>query len=68
MTTFFKKNEKTSSFIEKFMEIDNNLGFNSYQFMKYQTFAHWTTPNVYPMFYSSYYSENRRVNIIKYLK
>ena len=65
---FLRKMKKTSSFIEKFMKYDNNLGFNSYQFMKYQTFAHWTTPNVFPMFYSSYNSENRPVNVIKYLK
>ena len=65
---FLRKLKKTSSFIEKFMKYDNNLGFNSYQFMKYQTFAHWTTPNVFPMFYSSYNSDNRPVNVIKYLK
>ena len=65
---FLRKLKKTSSFIEKFMKYDNNLGFNSYQFMKYQAFAHWTTPNVLPMFYSSYNSENRPVNLIKYLK
>ena len=65
---FLRKMKKTASFIERFMKYDNNLGFNSYQFMKYQTFAHWTTPNVMPMFYSSRNPEGRRVNVIKYMK
>ena len=65
---FLRKMKKTSSFIEKFMKYNNDLGFSSYQFMKYQTFAHWTTPNIIPMFYSSVNKERRSVNIIKYLK
>ena len=66
---FLRKLPKTSKFIEKFMKNkNNNLGFNSFEFMKYQSFAHWTTPNVYPMFLGI--SENYRygTSIIKYLK
>ena len=65
---FLRKMKKTSNFIEKFMKYDNDLGFNSYQFMKYQSFAHWTTPNVMPMFYSSKTNLGQPVNVIKYFK
>ena len=65
---FLRKMKKTASFIEKFMKYDNDLGLSSYQFMKYQSFAHWTTPNVFPMFYSSKNKEGRPVNVVKYLK
>ena len=65
---FLRKMKKTASFIEKFMKYDNNFGFSAYQFMKYQTFAHWTNPNIYPMFFSSRNSDRRHVNIVKYFK
>ena len=65
---FLRKMKKTSSFIEQFMKYNNELGFSAYQFMKYQAFAHWTQPNIYPMFYSSRTKYGRRIDIIKYLK
>ena len=64
---FLRIMKKTSSFIEQFMKYNNNLGFNSYEFMKFQSFCHWTVPNVLPMFYSSYINSNQ-VHILKYLK
>ncbi len=64
---FLRTMKKTSAFIEKFMKYDNDLGLSSYQFMKYQTFAAYTNPNVVPMFYSSHIGENN-VHILKYLK
>jgi len=64
---FLRVMKKTSSFIEKFMKYNNNLGLSSYEFMKYQAFCHWTNPNVVPMFYSSYI-DSYTVNIVKYLK
>ena len=65
---FLRTMKKTASFIEKFMKYDNNLGFNSYQFMKYQTFASWTPPNAKPMFFSSNNNKGKNVYILKYLK
>ena len=65
---FLRKMKKTSTFIEKFMKFNNDLGLSAYQYMKYQTFAHWTQPNVYPMFYSSRNEFGRKINIVKYLK
>ena len=65
---FLRKMKKTSAFIEKFMKYNNEFGVSAYQFMKYQTFAHWTEPNIFPMFYSSRDTFGRKVNIIKYLK
>ena len=65
---FLKKLKKTSSFIEKFMKYNNDLGFSAFQFMKYQTFAHWTQPNVYPMFFSSRNAYGKKINIVKHLK
>ena len=65
---FLRTMKKTASFIEKFMKNDNNLGFNAYQFMKYQTFASWTPPNAKPMFFSSKNKQGNYVYILKYLK
>ena len=65
---FLRKMKKTSKFIEKFMKYNNNLGFNSYQFMKYQAFAHWTTPNIIPMFYSSRNRRGSKHNIVSFFK
>ena len=65
---FLRKMKKTSSFIEKFMKNDNNLGFNSFQFMKYQTFAPWTKPNIKPLFFSSKNNKGKNIYIVKYLK
>ena len=65
---FLRKMKKTASFIEKFMGYNNNLGFTSYQFMKYHTFAHYTNPNIAPMFFSSINKNGRHVNLVKYLK
>ena len=65
---FLRKMKKTSAFIEKFMKYNNNLGFNSYQFMKYQSFAHFTAPNIIPMFYSSKDNYRHRSHLVKYFK
>ena len=65
---FLRKMKKTSAFIEKFMTYNNNLGFNAYQFMKYQSFAHWTTPNIIPMFFSSKDYLGHRSHIVKFFK
>ena len=65
---FSRTLKKTASFVEKFMKYDNNLGFNSYQFMKYQSFATWTPPNIKPMFFSSKNKNGKNVYIVKYLK
>ena len=65
---FLRKMKKTSEFIEKFMTYNNNLGFNSYQFMKYQSFAHWTTPNIIPMFFSSKDTFGQRSHLVKFFK
>ena len=64
---FLRVMKKTSSFIQQFMKHDNNLGFSAYEFMRYQTFCHWTNPNVLPMFYSTY-NNSLSNHIIKYLK
>ena len=63
---FLRKMKKTAAFIEKFMKYKNDLGFNAYQFMKYQSFAHWTTPNILPMFYSSNYRYSH--HLVKFFK
>ena len=63
---FLRKMKKTSQFIEKFMKYNNDLGFNAYQFMKYQSFAHWTTPNILPMFFSSNYGFG--THVVKFFK
>ena len=65
---FLRKMKKTSKFIEKFMKYNNNLGFTSYQFMKYQAFAHWTTPNILPMFFSSKDYYGRQSHIVRFFK
>ena len=65
---FLRKMKKTAKFIEKFMKYNNDLGFTAFQFMKYQTFAHWTEPNTIPMFFGSQNNKGRQINIIKYLK
>ena len=65
---FLRKMKKTSAFIEKFMKYNNNLGFNSYQFMKYQSFAHFTAPNIIPMFYSSKDNYRHRSHLVKFFK
>ena len=65
---FLRTMKKTAGFIEKFMKYDNNLGFNSYQFMKYQSLACWTSPNIKPMFFSSKNNNGNNVYIVKYLK
>ena len=64
---FLRVMKKTSSFIKQFMKYDNDLGFSSYEFMRYQAFCHWTNPNIIPMFYSSHINY-KNVHIIKYLK
>ena len=63
---FLRKMKKTAKFIEKFMKYKNDMGFNAYQFMKYQSFAHWTTPNILPMFYSSNYKYGH--HLVKFFK
>ena len=65
---FLRKMKKTASFLEKFMRYNNNLEFTAYQFMKYHTFAHYTNPNIMPMFFSSVNKKGRHVNLVKYLK
>ena len=65
---FLRKMKKTSKFIEKFMKYENNLGFNAYQFMKYQSFAPWTTPNILPMFFSLKKMYNKRPHLVKFFK
>ena len=65
---FLRKMKKTSKFIEKFMKYNNNLGFNAYQFMKYQSFAHWTTPNILPMFFSSKDRFGHQSHLVKFFK
>ena len=64
---FLRIMKKTSTFLEKFMKSESNLTLSSYQFMKLQSFAGWTNPNVVPMFYSSKI-EFEDTHIIKYLK
>ena len=59
--------KKTSSFLEKFMSYDSSLPLSSYQFMKYQTFAGYTNPNIYPMFYSSNI-KGKQIHLLTYLK
>ena len=65
---FLRKMKKTSKFIEKFMKYENNLGFNAYQFMKYQSIAYWTIPNILPMFYSLKKSYNNKPHLVKLFK
>ena len=65
---FLRKLKKTSEFIEKFMKYNNDLGFTSYQFMKYQAFAHWTTPNILPMFFSSKDNYGYQSHLVKFFK
>ena len=65
---FLRKMKKTASFIAKFMGYNNKLGFTSYQFMKYHTFAYYTSPNIVPMFFSSQNKNGRYINIVNYLK
>ena len=64
---FLRVMKKTSSFLEKFMSYDSSLPLSSYQFMKYQTFAGYTNPNIYPMFYSSNI-KGKQVHLLTYLK
>ena len=65
---FLRKMKKTSTFIEKFMKYNNDFGFNAYQFMKYQAFAHWTTPNIIPMFFSSKDYYGHQSHLVRYFK
>ena len=65
---FLRKMPKTAGFIEKFMKYNNDLGFSAYQFFKYQTFAHYTMPNIIPLFFGRKTNDDRRVNIVKYFK
>ena len=64
---FLRTMKKTSSFLSKFMAYNSDLSLSSFQFMKYQTFAGYTNPNVYPMFYSSHFNGNN-IHLITYLK
>ena len=56
---FLRIMKKTSSFLEKFMSYNLSQSHTSYQFMKYQTFAGWTNPNLIPMLYSSEQNHQR---------
>jgi len=64
---FLRVMKKTSSFLSKFMSYNSSLSLSSFQFMKYQTFAGYTNPNVIPMFYSSHFNDSN-IHLLTYLK
>ena len=64
---FLRIMQKTASFLERFMSYDLSQSHTSYQFMKYQTLASWTNPNLIPMFYSSEKNFNK-IHLLTYLK
>ena len=61
---------KVSNFIKNFMRYDEHsqMKINSYQFMKYHSFAARTPDNILPMFYGYSKESNKGTNHIKYFK
>ena len=71
---FKRKMKYLSSFVEKYMDnnINNkeNSNFESYQFLKYHTFAAFTQKNMQPMFYGEKMDPetSNGTSLIKYMK
>ncbi len=67
---FKRKMKYLSSFIEKYMNNQEDQKYKSFQFLKYHTFAAFTQKNVQPMFYGEKMDPitSNGTSIIKYVK
>ena len=68
---FFRKLNKTVSFLNQFTRYDTNKNtkdFTVFQFFKYNTIKAHTLPNIKPMFYGVQYTDTNGTNLVKYYK
>lgn len=66
---FFRKLDKTASFLDGFTRYDPNpdtKNFTVFQFFKYHSIKPRTEHNIKPMFYGVSYKEHNGTNIVKY--
>ena len=67
---FQRELPKVSNFVKNFMKYDekSEMNINSYQFMKYHSFAAKTPYNILPMFYGYSIQSNKGINHIKFFQ